>query len=59
MANLDPALTVKCPECGAERNEPCISRHAISIHQARRRALTKLSRRADQILRMDRYRGVK
>ena len=48
---IDPELTVACPECRAPKGSPCISRHAVRIHQARRSALRDLERQADQILR--------
>ena len=48
--DLDPALTVPCPECRAAKNEPCISRHAISVHRARREALARLERQATRLL---------
>jgi hypothetical protein len=51
MLELDPALTVPCPTCKAGRNEPCISRHAIRIHAARRAALRALSTAADRLIR--------
>lgn len=51
MRHSDPELTVPCPACGAARLQPCISRRAVSIHQARRRALEQLTRQADAILR--------
>ena len=50
---LDPALNVRCPTCRAKAGEPCISRHAISVHQARRAALRKLERQASAILARD------
>lgn len=50
---LEPALNVPCPECGAGAGEWCISRHAVSIHQARRRALASLERQATAILMRD------
>jgi hypothetical protein len=51
MAELDPALTVACPLCKAERGQPCLSRNAVSVHQARRSALQGLTSRANAILR--------
>jgi len=50
---LDPALNVPCPTCRVGAHEPCRSRRAISLHQARREALADLGGQADQILRTD------
>ena len=47
---LDPALTVPCPTCHVSSGQPCRSRRAISLHQARRQALADLGGRAGQLL---------
>lgn len=51
MPDLDPALTVDCPLCFAKRGQPCRSRNAVSVHQARRGALQGLTSKANAILR--------
>ena len=51
MPGTDPALTVPCPTCGAARNQPCRSRHAVPIHAARRRKLAGLENAATRIIR--------
>lgn len=50
MPDLDPALTVACPACKAQRGQPCRSYNAVSVHQARYRALRGLERQADRML---------
>lgn len=50
---LPAELNVPCPECGAAVQQPCISRHAVSIHQARKRALADLEKQATALLRKD------
>ena len=50
MTDLCPELTIACPECGAPRGEYCISRRAIAIHLARKRALEELEREATRLL---------
>lgn len=47
---IDPALNVPCPTCRVPAHQPCISRHAISLHQARREALADLSKQATSLL---------
>ena len=47
---LDPALTVPCPTCRVGSGQPCRSRRAISLHQARRQALADLGGQAAQLL---------
>jgi len=47
---LDPALNVPCPTCRVGAGQPCRSRRAISMHQARRAALADLSAQAGQLL---------
>jgi hypothetical protein len=51
MPDLDPALTVPCPLCRAAKGESCRSRHAVSVHAARRQQLASLSAQADKLLR--------
>jgi len=48
---IDPALNVPCPTCHAAAGQACMSYHAVSVHQARRRALRNLEREADRLLR--------
>ncbi len=47
---LDAALNVPCPTCYVKAGQACRSRHAISLHQARREALADLGAQADQLL---------
>jgi len=47
---LDPALTVPCPTCRVGSGQPCRSRRAVSLHQARREALADLGTQAGQLL---------
>jgi hypothetical protein len=53
-AQIDPALNVSCPTCGANAGEPCRSQRAIRIHQARRGALRGLEAEATRTLRRGR-----
>jgi hypothetical protein len=47
---IDPALNVPCPTCRVKAGQPCRSRRAISLHQARRQALADLGTQADGLL---------
>jgi len=47
---LDAELNVPCPTCRVKAGQPCRSRRAISLHQARRQALTDLGGQAGRIL---------
>ena len=47
---IDPAFNVPCPTCHVKAGQPCRSRRAITIHQARREALADLSVQAGQLL---------
>ena len=47
---VDPALNVPCPTCHVGAGQPCRSRRAISLHQARREALADLGGQAGQVL---------
>jgi len=47
---LEPALNVPCPTCRVKAGQPCRSRRAISLHQARREALTDLGGQAGRLL---------
>ena len=53
---LDPALTVRCPVCGAGVGEVCRSRHAVRIHAARRAVLRNLEAEATRLIRQNRGR---
>jgi len=47
---IDPALNVPCPTCRVGAGKPCRSRHAVSIHRARREALADLGVQAGRLL---------
>jgi hypothetical protein len=47
---LEAAFNVPCPVCYAGIWKPCISRHAVRVHQGRRDALADLEKRADELL---------
>ena len=51
---LDPALTVPCPACYVPAGQSCRSRHAVTLHHARRHALADVGVQADEILTADR-----
>lgn len=51
---LDAALTVPCPTCRVRAGEPCRSRHAVTLHQSRRRALADLDAQAARLLAVNR-----
>ena len=45
-----PELSVPCPTCYARSGQPCRSRRAVSLHQARREALAGLEQQAGRLL---------
>jgi len=47
---LDAELNVPCPTCRVKAGQPCRSRRAISLHQARRQALADLGAQAGRLL---------
>ena len=51
---IEEALTIECPLCHAGRGEYCTSKHAISIHQARRDKLRGLEAEATRLIRRGR-----
>jgi hypothetical protein len=45
------SLLVPCPVCHQPKGQPCTSRHAVTVHAARKLALRDLEKQADRILR--------